>query len=100
MMLIKITGWFGSSSEGLVLATFGSTIRVAIPGCDDAAEFTCRGGHWFSEDGEPVEIAFPAAQRLAVVALPGSDDASANDDRSLPARCFSSHRLSHSSTIQ
>jgi hypothetical protein len=59
-MQIRITRWTGSLGNGIVLAAYGSTIRVAIPGCDDTEEFLCRGGHWFSDDGEPVEIDFPA----------------------------------------
>jgi len=58
-MQIRITRWTGSQGNGIVLATYDSRIRVAIPGCIDAAEFSCRGGHWFSDDGEPVEINFP-----------------------------------------
>jgi hypothetical protein len=31
-------------------------MRIAVSGCDDAAEFWCRGGQWFAEDGDPVQI--------------------------------------------
>ena len=55
-MRIRITKWTGSQSDGIVLSTRGSAIRVAIPGSDDATEFSCQGCYWFSEDGEPVEI--------------------------------------------
>jgi hypothetical protein len=55
-MRITITTQKGSQSDGIVLATCGSMIRVAIPGCDDAAEFSCKDGQWLSEAGESVEI--------------------------------------------
>ncbi len=61
-MRIRIIKWVGGQAEGIVLSTFGSMIRVAIPGCDDAVEFSNRGGYWFSEEGEPVEIEFPASE--------------------------------------
>jgi hypothetical protein len=61
-MQIRITTWTGSQGNGIVLATHGSTMRVAIPGCDDVAEFSCRGGQWFSDAGQPVEIGFPASE--------------------------------------
>jgi hypothetical protein len=82
MIQIKITGWTGSRCDGIVLATYGSVIRVAIPGCDDAAEFSCRGGQWFSADGEPVEIAFPAAQRDDQECGSASDNGTARNPES------------------
>jgi hypothetical protein len=57
-MQIRITRWTGSRCAGIVLAVHGSVLRVAIPGCDDAVVFSLRGGQWFREDGEPVEISF------------------------------------------
>jgi len=53
---IRIIGSTESPSDGIVLAACGLVIRVAIPGCDDATEFSCRGGKWISEDSESVEI--------------------------------------------
>ena len=61
-MRIRITKWTGSQSDGIVLATCDSIIRVAVPGCDDSVEFSHRSAHWFSEDGEPVEIDFAATE--------------------------------------
>ena len=59
---IRITTCAGSQSDGFVLAACGSIIRVAIPGSEDAEQFWCRDGHWFSEDGRSVEIEFFAAE--------------------------------------
>ena len=59
-MRIRITTWTGAQSEGILLSTCGSIVRVAIPGCDDSVEFSYRGAHWFSESGEPMEIEYPA----------------------------------------
>jgi len=72
-MRIIVTRWPGSRSDGIVLSTRGTIVRVAIPGCDDSIEFSYRGGHWFSEEGEPVEIEFPGAEN--------SDFVSALNDR-------------------
>ena len=75
--IVRVTGSTGSQTDGIVLATFGPVIRVAIPGCDDAAEFLCRGGRWFSEDGELVEIDFAASGD----ADDGLNDRAADADR-------------------
>jgi hypothetical protein len=61
-MRIKIATSAGSQSDGIVLSSRGSIIRVAIPGCNDAAEFSRCAAHWFSEDGEPVKLQFLAGE--------------------------------------
>ena len=55
-MLITIPTWTGAVLDGICLANSGSTMRVAVRNRADAVEFRFRGGQWFSEDGEPVEI--------------------------------------------
>jgi len=70
IMRIRITKWTGSQSDGIVLSTRGSVIRVAIPGSKDAAEFSCQGWHWFSEDGEPVEVDFLTTDNAGTHASP------------------------------
>ena len=42
--------------DGTLLAVSGPKMRVAIAGVNDAVEFHLRGGQWFSEEGELVEI--------------------------------------------
>lgn len=59
---IRITRWTGLQSDGVLFAACGPMIRAAIPGYEDAEQFWCRDGHWFSEDGESVEIEFFAAE--------------------------------------
>ncbi|SPE34767.1 hypothetical protein SBA6_40052 [Candidatus Sulfopaludibacter sp. SbA6] len=82
-MRIRIIRWTGSESDGIVLSTCGSIIRAAIPGCDDAVEFSYRGAHWFWEDVEPVELEFPTAEN--------SDRNSASDlNEGLASRCLGS----------
>jgi hypothetical protein len=55
-MQIAIISWDGSTSDGFILGRIGWRLRVAVRGCDDAMEFRCHGGQWFSPSGEPVEI--------------------------------------------
>ena len=48
----------------MMLSATDSLIRVALPGCDDAAEIRWSDGNWFLEDGRPVQVDFasPAAE--------------------------------------
>ena len=55
-MQLKITTWTGSKQDGVLLAVSGLEMRVAIPGSDDAVKFCLRGGQWFSEEAELMEI--------------------------------------------
>jgi len=55
-MQITIVSWDGSTSDGFILGRIGLRLRVAVRGCDDAIEFRCQGGQWFSPSGEPIEI--------------------------------------------
>lgn len=48
----------GRSVEAVVLAGNAACLRVAIQACEDVVEFRVRGGQWFSDDLEPVQIAF------------------------------------------
>jgi hypothetical protein len=57
-MRMTIRTWTGTELDGIAMAVYGSTMRVAIRGRKDIAEFVCSGGCWFSETGEPVEIEF------------------------------------------
>jgi hypothetical protein len=59
---IRITSLNGSQSDGIVFATVGFVIRVALAGCDDAVEFFCHGRQWHSEDGDKVTIEFFAIE--------------------------------------
>ena len=55
-MQLTITTWTGSKLDGVLMAVCGPIMRVALAGFDDVAEFRLRGGQWFSEAGELVEI--------------------------------------------
>ena len=46
----------GYRQDAILLVTMENRIRIAAPGSDDAMEFRFVGGHWISEDLEPVEI--------------------------------------------
>jgi hypothetical protein len=50
----------GTCDEAILLIQIGSRIRVAVPGGDDALEFTKRGEIWLAESGERVKIEFNA----------------------------------------
>ena len=45
----------------MLLAERCLTMRVAVRGCHDAVEFRFRGGQWFGEAGDLVEITFHEA---------------------------------------
>jgi hypothetical protein len=61
----------GTQVEAIVLSRTGNRLRVAVNGCEDAAEFVCAAnGTWISEQCEPVQIDFGA------VRLPALDSAS------------------------
>ncbi len=53
---IKYLG--GKTIEGVVLALYGTMMRVAVQGSDDTVQFTFIHGTWASEDFGPVEIQF------------------------------------------
>jgi hypothetical protein len=48
----------GKTIEGVTLARTANTMRVALKGCEDAAEFINVHGTWISEDCEPVTIEY------------------------------------------
>src|ERR1039457_6109974 len=48
----------GKTIEGVTLARTANTMRVAVKGCEDAAEFINVHGTWVSEDCEPVTIEY------------------------------------------
>jgi hypothetical protein len=58
-MQITISFRSGFSVEGVVLSATEDRLRVAMRDWDDAAEFLCRDGQWFSENRDPVDIAWP-----------------------------------------
>jgi hypothetical protein len=64
-MQITISFRPGFDVEGVVLSAAGARLRVAMRDWDDAAEFQCHGGQWFSENGDPVQIAWPESFCLA-----------------------------------
>jgi hypothetical protein len=49
----------------ILLATIGDRVRAAVPGSDDAVEFTRASERWLAEDGRAVEIEFDAAAEAA-----------------------------------
>ena len=55
-MTIRYTD--GHTVEAALLSHTGNSMRLAINGSDDAAEFQQGHGTWVSEDGEPVTIQF------------------------------------------
>jgi hypothetical protein len=58
---------YSDSTEqaAILLATIGSRVRAAVPGFDDAVEFTWTGERWLAEDGRAVEIELGAAADTA-----------------------------------
>lgn len=58
---MKITISFrpGFDVQGVVLSVTETRLRVAVKDWDDAAEFQQCDGQWFSENLEPVHIAWP-----------------------------------------
>jgi len=61
----------GKAVEGVTLARTANMMRVAIEGCDDAAEFINVHGTWISEDCEPVTLEFgPRRKASATVSEP------------------------------
>ncbi|MGA3097304.1 MAG: hypothetical protein ABSF25_12670 [Bryobacteraceae bacterium] len=48
----------GRTSEAVILSRTENTMRVAIKGSDDVAEFVSVDGAWLSEDLGPVQVEF------------------------------------------
>jgi hypothetical protein len=48
----------GRAIEGVTLARTANTMRVAVKGSDDAAEFINVHGTWIAEDCEPVTLEY------------------------------------------
>jgi hypothetical protein len=48
----------GTAIEGVILLRTANMMRVAVKGCDDAAEFINVHGTWISEDCEPVTMEY------------------------------------------
>ena len=44
------------SVDAILLGVAGNVIRLAVDGCEDAAEFRLVNGQWLSDYNEPVEI--------------------------------------------
>jgi hypothetical protein len=53
----------GRAIEGVTLRRTANVMRVAIKGCDDAAEFSNVHGTWISEDCEPVTMEYGPRRR-------------------------------------
>ena len=49
----------GFDVQGVVLSASGNRLRVAIKDWDDAAEFLCRDGQWFAENGDAIQVNWP-----------------------------------------
>jgi hypothetical protein len=54
--LVHLVYMGGTTTEGVVLASFGGTIRVAVKGAGDVEEFRRLSDMWVSEASEPVMI--------------------------------------------
>jgi hypothetical protein len=52
----------GKAIEGVTLRRTANMMRVAVKGCDDAAEFINVHGTWISEDCEPVTLEYGSRQ--------------------------------------
>ncbi len=48
----------GQILEAVLLSRTETTMRVAIPGCDDSLELSQIHGTWVAEDCEPVRVEF------------------------------------------
>ena len=55
---MKITYMDGSIREAEILALRGGTMRVAIRGCEDAAELSLINDKWLSEELTPISFDF------------------------------------------
>jgi hypothetical protein len=62
----------GKTIEGVTLVRTANTMRVAVQGCEDAAEFTNVHGTWISEDCEPVTFEY-GPRRHAPASLSEAD---------------------------
>ena len=56
MIRVKIRSSIGAQWEGILLWLRGRIMRVAVPLCEDVAELRCHEGHWYAENGDPVEL--------------------------------------------
>ena len=54
----------GRSVEGVTLVRTANMMRVAVKGCEDAAEFIKVHGTWISEDCEPVTLEYGPRQNV------------------------------------
>jgi hypothetical protein len=56
-MRLTIRHWNGiQDDDAVLLAHCDLIMRVAVFGCDDAVELRFRGGHWFAENGDLVQV--------------------------------------------
>jgi hypothetical protein len=55
---MKIRYADGRTIEGITLSRTANTMRIAVEGSEDAAEFINVHGTWISEDCEPVTIEY------------------------------------------
>jgi hypothetical protein len=62
----------GKAVEGVTLRRTANMMRVAVKGCDDAAEFINVHGTWISEDCEPVTLEY-GSRRNAPTTLSDAD---------------------------
>ena len=74
-MLIRYSD--STVQAAILLAAIGSRVRAAVPGSDDAVEFTWTSERWLAENGQAVEIEFDAAEWRAAceAAAPTDSDA-------------------------
>jgi hypothetical protein len=52
----------GRTAQAILLSRTANSVRVAVQGAEDIAEFRQVNGTWVSEDCEPVTIEFALAQ--------------------------------------
>jgi hypothetical protein len=52
----------GSARTAMFLGVVGNTLRVALPGSDDAVEYRWAGNQWRDESGTLVEIEFDTSE--------------------------------------
>jgi len=54
----------GSYVEGVLHRLAGATLRAAVPGIDDAVEYTLMQDKWISETGLAVTFEFPMEEAM------------------------------------
>lgn len=74
MIRMRIRSWSGAEWDGVLLRWGGWGMRVAVADHQDAVEFQSRGGQWFAENGDPVQIDMQAVAQEDDSFAPPPDD--------------------------